>query len=177
MSLFNKKKNQGDDNVYIPQIVSATPAMASQSTQDQIALQRMNLEQSRLANQARMVECVNNAIPVVINGVRDVAGFVSDCVQMHQRTKQLQMMTNVELANITARYEVVKEYMMNSFGERSKSLNKFYNTLDKALECDDRDLIIASMQSISNVVATSPLQDIEKFKELFNDTSRPLLDF
>ena len=67
--------------------------------------------------------------------------------------------------------------MKQSFGERNQSLTRFYNTLDQAIANNDRELIIASMQNISNIVAESPLQDIEKFRELYNDTSKPLLDF
>ena len=30
---------------------------------------------------------------------------------------------------------------------------------------------------MSDIVTSSPLQDFEKFAELYNDTSKPLLDF
>lgn len=38
-------------------------------------------------------------------------------------------------------------------------------------------LQIAAMQEISGIVTSSPLEDLEKFAALYNDTSQPLFDF
>ena len=48
---------------------------------------------------------------------------------------------------------------------------------DKAVASNDRDLILASLQGISSIVTKSPLDDFEKFVELYNDPSQELLDF
>lgn len=176
MSIFKKKKVVSEYNdVVVPEIVPSNAVGDSSSSS--LMNRRMDIEQSRLDNQRSMIDCVNNAIPVVTNGLRDIAGFVSQCYTMHQQSEQMRMMTNVQLANITAKYKVTQDYMEKAFGERGKALDKYYATLDKAIECNDREMIIAAMQSISTVVAQSPLQDIEKFTALFNDTSKPLLDF
>lgn len=174
MSLFKKHIPQNEEEVYIPQVVTTPAQFVAHDSNEPTQAQLM---QQSLDNEASMIECVENAIPTIVNGVRDVTAFVTDCIKMHEQTEQLRLMTNVQLANITAKYEVTKEYMKQSFGERNQSLTRFYNTLDQAITNNDRELIIASMQNISNIVAESPLQDIEKFRELYNDTSKPLLDF
>ena len=52
-----------------------------------------------------------------------------------------------------------------------------FRSLDKAVASNDRDLILASLQGISSIVTKSPLDDFEKFVELYNDPSQELLDF
>lgn len=49
--------------------------------------------------------------------------------------------------------------------------------MDKAMESGDRELILASLQGISSIVTKSPLDELEKFAELFNNPDVPLLDF
>ena len=68
-------------------------------------------------------------------------------------------------------------YLEGTFGERDKALVKHYDLLDKAVDSNDRDLILASLQGISSIVTKSPLDDFEKFVELYNDPSQELLDF
>lgn len=173
MSLFNKKKKEDDNSdVYIPQVVSED-YYDIQPTETQLMQQRLDIEQSRLNNQRDAMQCVSGAI----NMVGHVADIVAECKQMHEHSEQLRMMTDVQLANIAAKYENTKEYMNKSFGERNKALGKHYTVLDRAMQTNDRELIIEAMRGISGIVSTSPIQDIEKFRTLYNDTSKPLLDF
>ena len=52
-----------------------------------------------------------------------------------------------------------------------------YDALDVAIESNNREAIILAMKGMSEIVTSSPLSDFEKFVEVYNDTSRPLLDF
>lgn len=63
------------------------------------------------------------------------------------------------------------------FGEREKALDVHYRTLDKAIESNDRELIVAAIQGISTIVTKTPLEDLERLAQLYNDSSAPLLDF
>ena len=64
-----------------------------------------------------------------------------------------------------------------TFGERDKALSKHYDLLDNAINSNDREMILVALHGISSIVTKSPLDDFEKFVELYNDTSQPLLDF
>lgn len=85
--------------------------------------------------------------------------------------------TDVELAKIAAKYKSCEAFLNKTFGEREKTLNKLYNALDVAIESNNREAIILAMKGMSEIVTSSPLSDLEKFAEVYNDTSRPLLDF
>ena len=61
--------------------------------------------------------------------------------------------------------------------KREKALDVYYRTLDKAIESNDRELIVAAIQGISTIVTKTPLEDLERLAQLYNDSSAPLLDF
>lgn len=86
-------------------------------------------------------------------------------------------MTDVQMANITAKYKSFELLQNKVFGEREKALDVHYRTLDKAIESNDRELIVAAIQGISTIVTKTPLEDLERLAQLYNDSSAPLLDF
>ena len=83
----------------------------------------------------------------------------------------------VEIAKTVAKFKTAQDFMEKTFGERDKALSKHYDLLDDAIKSNDRDMILAALHGISSIVTKSPLDDFEKFVELYNDTSQPLLDF
>ncbi len=176
MSLFKRNKNQVDvcQEVMIPQCVDNQPVLSGEA---QIANRSLEVEQIKSDNQRVMVNDVCGTVNNAVNSVRDIVGFVADMKSMHERSEQMRMMTDVQLSNIAAKFETTRMYMEKAFGERGEALDKHYGVLDNAIASGDREMIIAAMQGISNIVATSPLQDIEKFTAMFNDTSQQLLDF
>ena len=171
MKLFNFKKKKNSEGVDYES--------TSQKNEVQIYEEDRlyNLEQSRLDNQRDMIECVSNVAITAGNVVRDIGNFYTQCTEMKERTKQLEMMTNLELAKITARYKATEEFLTETFKERREALHKNYDIIDRAIESNDREMIIVALQNISGIVTSSPLKDLEKFAELYNDTSKQLLDF
>lgn len=113
----------------------------------------------------------------VAGTVTAIAGCYAVCRQSIERTKQIRMMTDVQMANITAKYKSFELLLNKVFGEREKALDVHYRTLDKAIESNDRELIVAAIQGISSIVTKTPLEDLERLAQLYNDSSAPLLDF
>ncbi len=133
-------------------------------------LQPMYCEGGGESDAAAIVSAVAETMSVI-------AGCYAVCKQSKERTRQIQMMTDVQLANITAKYKSFELLLNKVFGEREKALDIHYKTLDKAIASNDRELIAASIQGISNIVTKTPLEDLERLAHLYNDTSAPLLDF
>lgn len=182
MSIFNRKKKTSDDEsqIVIPQVVTSQPSPNNNSagpTQSQLAQQMLDVEQSRIESDTERTKCICNTISSAAQGIRDIAGFVADCRMMSEKSEQLRMVTNVQLETLIAKYKLTESYMERSFGERSQALSAHYRALDIGVAKNDRDQIIQALQGISGIVAQSPLQDIDKFTALFNDTSKTLLDF
>lgn len=114
----------------------------------------------------------------------DKLGVASDMIQnvtevynMHQRTEQMRLWSDVQITSTIARYKLCHEFLSHTFEERDGALQKNYDVLDRAIENGDKELIIKAMQGISSIVTTSPLQELEEFTKIFNDPNAPLLDF
>ena len=116
------------------------------------------------------------------NTAMSVAGRALDVWQESKRIEQniamIETVKEVELQNIVAKFELCKEMLTQTFGQRQQGLNAHYKMLDKALDSNDREMIIASLKGISSIVASNPLEDFSNFIEAWNDKSKPLeLDF
>ena len=100
-----------------------------------------------------------------------------DCEVMTQKTEQVRMIAQERIINTLAKFKQNQDIIEKVFGERDKALSKYYEILDKALASNDRQMLLASMEQISKVVTTSPLAEIERLSQVYDDTSQPLLDF
>lgn len=193
MSLFNFKKKKDEEVVNYEPIQEVIPQPTSMPSSElsifnmmakleqremdhEYALKQKALDNA-LENEKHMRESVCNAVNTVVSGARDIAGFYAQCTAMKERTKQIEMMTNLELAKITAQYKQTETFLNEVFGERKNALQKNYDLIDKAIESNDREMIIEALRNVSGIVTSSPLKDLEKFAQLYNDTSKPLLDF
>lgn len=122
---------------------------------------------------SEMANSIGNSLDSAVN----IANMYKECVLAEERTKQMQVWGQVEIAKTVAKFKTAQDFMEKTFGERDKALSKHYDLLDDAIKSNDRDMILAALHGISSIVTKSPLDDFEKFVELYNDTSQPLLDF
>lgn len=102
----------------------------------------------------------------------------SEQKRLNAELKSLEYQSKVKILEITKRYELCRDVLTHIFAERSTALLAHYNTLEKALSADDRELIIASLKGISTIVAQNPLESFaELAKVLDNDDEVLKLDF
>lgn len=116
------------------------------------------------------------------NNIVGVTDKALDVWNESQRIKQniaaIEAVKEVELQKIVAKFELCKEMLTQTFGQRQQGLNVHYKMLDQALASNDRTLIIESLRGISTIVASNPLEDFTKFIEAWDDKEKPLeLDF
>ena len=116
-------------------------------------------------------------ISSTIDSVQKLYSMYNQAREIEAKTEQMRYWSDVKITEITAKYKSCQDFLEKSFGERETALDKHYKLLDDAIEKGDRELIIHALHGISGIVTTSPLSDFEKFVELYNDTSKPLLDF
>lgn len=97
---------------------------------------------------------------------------------VEQNVAQIQGATAIELAKISAKFQNQQTALMGIFGQRQQGLSAQFTTLEKALQENDRELIIESLRGISTIVTSNPLEDFEKLAKAWEDKSKPLeLDF
>ena len=118
---------------------------------------------------------VNKQINTNLSLAQNLGGLYSDCVKLREHRKEVEALTQVKLAGIVAKYKTAEKFITSSFSERNDALKNCY--ADDAVRKGDRELIISAMANISGIVTTSPLKDLEKLCESFNDSLDGLLDF
>ena len=109
---------------------------------------------------------MGNMIGKTINNVADVwrTSMIID-----RDIASINSKTTVELAKIASDYNKFQAALGHIFGERSVALQATYTALDKALKENDRELIIHSLKSVSDIVTSRPLEDFDKFMEDWDD--------
>lgn len=145
---------------------------------------QMEPEQDKMIARVKSVNSLASQVNVLaenltgtLNQAERIASLYRDCQMVEAQTEQVKAWSQVEIAKTVAKYKSCQEFMYHTFGERDKALTKHFELLDKAIEGNDKDLIISALQGIGGIVTKSPLQDLEEFAKLYEDTSQPLLDF
>ena len=123
------------------------------------------------------VQDIQGQMLAVADTAQNIANLYTQCQAFIARTEQVKAWSNVQMANTIAKYKVCQQFLESTFGERNGALQRHYALMDKAMESRDHELILASLQGISSIVTKSPLDELEKFAELFNNPDVPLLDF
>lgn len=132
---------------------------------------------SKLRQNAESISDMADSIGRTLDSASNIANMYKECVLAEEKTKQVQAWGQVEIAKTVAKFKTAQDFMEKTFGERDKALSKHYDLLDDAVKSNDREMILAALHGISSIVTKSPLDDFDKFVELYNDTSQPLLDF
>lgn len=127
------------------------------------------------------VDSLNMGIAAAERGM----DLMENIVNVYQRSKEInrdinliQASKEVELKRLASQFELCREVIQGTFGQRQEGLIAHYKVLDKAIETDDREMIVAALRGISSIVTSNPLESYSKFLEAWNDKSKPLeLDF
>lgn len=107
----------------------------------------------------------------------NLVSLYHDSVNIKERTKQMEIKSDLRLKELAIKYQASREYLTQIFQERRDSLNKTYDLMERAIASNDKEVILASLQSISNIVTSSPLKDFEAFAKMFDNGQTPDLDF
>lgn len=132
---------------------------------------------SKIESGIALVDSVNNFMQSNQETMNMAKDIWNQSKQIELQAKQIDTWGNVQIAKTIAKFKTCQDFLERSFGERSGALNKNYEVLDNAVATGDREQILAVLKSISSIVTSSPLDDFEKFSELYDDESQPLLDF
>lgn len=108
---------------------------------------------------------------------QNVGGMYRECLQLREHRKEVEAKTKVELVKTVAQYKLAQEFLTKTFSERAGALQQDYKVLDDAIARGDRDMILAAMGRIGDIVTTSPLAQLQELCERFEDPDDSLLDF
>lgn len=90
------------------------------------------------------------------------------------KREEIQALKEVEIEKIRKNAKILKKFLDESFKERRENFDKFFNSLDKALEQNNIEAIATIAGSIVDIAKTSPL--IQAQKQLLADYNNPDID-
>lgn len=150
---------------------STQSGIVQSNTSNNITPSPLELQEKFIELEEQRIENVCNVISTGFNAARDIAGFYADCKKINAQTEQLRMMTDIQMQSIAAKYELTRQFLCSTFQERGTALSKHYDVLDTAVLSGDREMIVNALKNISDIVTSSPLSDLEKFADMFNNNS------
>lgn len=183
MGWFSKKKNnlpeKTEEDVYSLQEISAEEYNAPIKSKEDIEFEEKFLQ--RQFERDYTMTKLHAGVAVAQQGLQTidkVADVWRYSKMVEQNIAQIQGATAIELAKISAKFQNQQTALMGIFGQRQQGLNAHFTSLEQALEKNDREQIIRTLQGISTIVTSSPLEDFEKLAKAWDDKSKPLeLDF
>ena len=132
-------------------------------------------------NYGAEIGLVNSRLDIAKQGISLVdkaLDVYKESKQIEQNIAKIHAQTNVQLANIAAKFTFCQQALLHTFGERDKALGMHYETLNRALDSGDRECVIAALQGISSIVVQNPLGSFTKIIEAWDNPKETLeLDF
>ena len=80
--------------------------------------------------------------------------------------KKFESMKEVMIQEITGKYSFYEFLFSRIFAERQEMIKKDFEIIDEGIKRNNRDLIDTGISGLSQVVASSPLADLEKLRRM-----------
>lgn len=131
-------------------------------------MEHMKHDSESLALKQRQMDTIDTGLNLAdkgMNMIGDITRVYEKSLEIKRNIALIQASTAVELKKIASQYELCQNVLQGVFGQRQEALAAHYEVLEKALEGDDRTLIIASLRGISEIVISNPLESYSKFIE------------
>jgi hypothetical protein len=75
------------------------------------------------------------------------------------------------IAEMNLKYGVIQAALGEIFAERRGALDRHFKVIERGLESNDRDLIVAGLTGVANIVGSSPFADLDRLGQLLNSGS------
>jgi len=83
-----------------------------------------------------------------------------------RETKKYDSMKEVMIQEITGKYTFYEFLFSKIFDERREAIYKDFQIIDEGMKKNSRDLINAGVTGLSQVVASSPIADLDKLRHM-----------
>jgi hypothetical protein len=80
--------------------------------------------------------------------------------------KKYDSMKEVMISELTGKYSFYEFFFSKIFSERQEIIKKDFTIIDEGMKRNDRELIVAGITGLSQIVASSPFTDLEKLRRM-----------
>jgi len=85
-----------------------------------------------------------------------------------REVKKYDTIKEVMIREITGKYAFYEFLFSKIFAERSEAIKKDFEIIDRGMKQNNRDLVAAGVSGLSQIVAASPVTDMEKLRRMLD---------
>lgn len=113
---------------------------------------------------------LKNTAPIPPDEIPRLFEMLLECKKETELTKReiekYDAMKEVMVQEITGKYTFYEFLFSKIFAEREAAIKKDFQIIDEGLRRNNRELINAGISGLSNVVASSPIADMDKLRRM-----------
>ena len=115
-------------------------------------------------------KAIKHAGPIPPEEIPRLFEMLLDCKRESEMTKRelkkYEAMKEVMIQEITGKYNFYEFLFSKVFAERQEMIKKDFQIIDEGMKRNNRDLIDAGISGLSNVVASSPIAEMDKLRRM-----------
>jgi len=116
---------------------------------------------------------LKNVSPIPPEDIPRLFDMLVECRKESELTKRevkkYDSIREVMLREITGKYSFYEFFFSKIFAERQEAIKKDFEIIDEGMKRNDRDLIASGVAGLSQVVASSPLTDMDKLRRMLGN--------
>ena len=117
-------------------------------------------------------EDVGNVIVELINSKKELE---ITCEQETTKRIKIHNQLEISLKNIDLKREIISTALNKEYGLRQENIEKMFNLVEKALDSEKDEIVIAAIDGIVNIVKESPLNGIAQIASAFENDEEELI--
>lgn len=119
---------------------------------------------------ARRLEAAAEHIPAA-DVARVLEAFARARVELAQTERdiiRIEATRDVLIAEMQMRHSLIHEALGAVFAERRDALDRHFEIIERGMEREDRELVVAGLNGVANIVTSSPFADLDKLGRLLD---------
>jgi hypothetical protein len=117
-----------------------------------------------------ITKALKTASPIPPEEIPRLFEMLLDCKRETEMTKRelkkYEAMKDIMIQEITGKYNFYEFLFSKVFAERQEIIRKDFEIIDQGMKRNNRDLIDAGISGLSQVVASSPIADMDKLRRM-----------
>ena len=117
-----------------------------------------------------LAEILKNNVTIPERQIKNLFNLLRDCkkeTEITQReAKKYDAIKETMIAEISSKYAFYEFLFSRIFAERAEAIKKDSHIIDQGLKKKDSSLVADGVAGLSQIVSSSPIQDMEKLRRL-----------
>ena len=115
-------------------------------------------------------EILKDTVPIPAAELPRLFDMLVECRRESEITrreeKKYETMKDVMIREITGKYNFYEFLFSKIFAERAEAIKKDFQIIDEGMKKNNRELIATGVSGLSQIVASSPVTDLDKLRRM-----------